>query len=94
MRVIQSRLFKRRVKKFSKSQKLELDAVIRLLLKNPKAGQQKKGDLKEVFIYKFRIKNRTFLLAYRFSENLLELIMIGEHENYYRDLKSYIKSND
>ncbi|WP_353805755.1 type II toxin-antitoxin system RelE/ParE family toxin [Desulfobacter sp.] len=33
-----------------------------------------------------------YLLAYRFVGDDLELIMIGPHENYYRDLKSYIKS--
>nr|WP_287127002.1 hypothetical protein [Desulfobacter sp.] len=32
------------------------------------------------------------MLAYRFVGDDLELIMIGPHENYYRDLKSYIKS--
>jgi len=92
MRVVQSRLFKNRIKKFSKSQKSELDNVIRLLLKHPYSGNQKKGDLKGVFVYKFKIKNSLFLIAYRFSESLLELIMIGEHENYYRTLKSYIKN--
>ncbi len=92
MRVVQSRLFKNRIKKFSKSQKSELDNVIRLLLKHPDSGNQKKGDLKGVFVYKFKIKNSLFLIAYRFSGSLLELIVIGEHENYYRTLKSYIKN--
>ena len=32
-----------------------------------------------------------YLLSYRIREETLELIMIGPHENYYRDLKSYIK---
>ncbi len=33
-----------------------------------------------------------YRLSYRIQEDTLELIMIGSHENYYRDLKSYIKS--
>jgi hypothetical protein len=32
-----------------------------------------------------------YLLAYRFIAKGLELIMIGPHENYYRDLKGYLK---
>lgn len=30
--------------------------------------------------------------AYRIVADGLELIMIGVHENYYRDLKSYLKN--
>jgi len=32
-----------------------------------------------------------YLLSYRFVEADLELIMIGPHKNYYRDVKSYLK---
>jgi hypothetical protein len=28
----------------------------------------------------------------KFKEESLELIMIGPHENYYRDLEAYLKS--
>ncbi|MEA3436408.1 MAG: type II toxin-antitoxin system RelE/ParE family toxin [Thermodesulfobacteriota bacterium] len=38
------------------------------------------------------MKHIQYLLSYRFAEENLELIMIGPHENYYRDLKSYLKS--
>ncbi len=60
-------------------------------MKTPSIGDEKKGDLKGIFIYKFKLGSTTYLLAYRFSEDLLELIMFGPHENYYRDLKSYLK---
>ena len=43
-------------------------------------------------IHKFKIKTTQYLLAYRFADENLELIMIGPHQNYYRDLKKYIKS--
>lgn len=34
-----------------------------------------------------------YLLAYRcIKDDSLELIMIGPHENYYRDLKTYLKN--
>ena len=92
MKIIQSPLFARKVKKFNKNQKLELDKVIKKLVKDPTIGEEKKGDLKNIFIYKFKIKTTQYLLAYRFTEEILELITIGPHENYYRDLKMYLKS--
>ena len=91
MKVVQSRSFEKKVKKFTKVQKAGLDKRVRDILINPHVGEQKKGDLKGIFVYKFKLGNSLFLLAYRCSENLLELIMIGPHQNYYRDLKSYKK---
>jgi len=91
VKVLQSRLFEQRVRKFSKEQKLILDEQIKLLIENPEIGTEKKGDLKEVFVHKFKIKTIQYLLAYRFNEEKIELIMIGPHQNYYRDLKKYLK---
>jgi len=91
VKVLQSRLFEQRVRKFSKEQKLILDEQIKLLIENPEFGTEKKGDLKEVFVHKFKIKTIQYLLAYRFNEEKIELIMIGPHQNYYRDLKKYLK---
>lgn len=62
-----------------------------MLIENPEFGTEKKGDLKEVFVHKFKIKTIQYLLAYRFNEEKIELIMIGPHQNYYRDLKKYLK---
>ncbi|OPX31044.1 MAG: addiction module toxin RelE, partial [Gemmatimonadaceae bacterium 4484_173] len=45
-----------------------------------------------VFIHKFKLHAIQFLLAYRFCDlQTLELIMLGPHENYYRDLDNYLK---
>lgn len=55
-------------------------------------GSEKKGDLRGVYVHKFKIQTVQYLLAYRFIGNVLELIIIGPHENYYRDLKNYLKS--
>ena len=92
MRIKQSRSFEQRVKKFSKAQKLILDAQVKLVIDNPAIGTEKKGDLKEVFVHKFKIKTIQYLLAYRFTKDILELIIIGPHQNYYRDLKKYLKN--
>lgn len=90
MKIIQSCIFERKVKKLNLSQKVQLDDAVRDILNNPEAGEGKKGDLKGVFVYKFHIDKTLYLLAYRFNEEILELIMLGPHENYYRSLKNYL----
>jgi mRNA interferase RelE/StbE len=92
MRVIQSPSFARKVKKFHKDEKKSLDYHIKKIFENPKIGEGKKGDLEGVLVYKFKLKTQQYLLAYRIKKNTLELIMIGPHENYYRDLKQYLKN--
>ena len=92
MKVIQSPSFARRVKKFHKDRKKSLDYHIKKILENLKIGEEKKGDLQGVFVYKFKLKTQQYLLAYRIKKNTLELIMIGTLENYYRDLKQYLQN--
>lgn len=91
MRVIQSGSFSRSLKKLDKQQKKALDAEIRKIMQNPAIGAQKKGDLRGVFVHKFKIRTTLYLLSYRPASNNLEMIMVGPHGNYYRDLKSYLK---
>ena len=91
MKIYQSRSFENKVKRFSKQEKATLDEEIKKIAKNRLIGEEKKGDLRGVYIYKFKIKTIQYLLSYRIMKDGLELIMIGPHENYYRDLKSYLK---
>lgn len=92
MNIFQSRSFEQKVKKFSKAQKSQLDKQVKLILEDPAIGIEKKGDLRSVYVHKFKLKTIQYLLAYRIVGENLELIMIGPHQNYYRDLKKYIKS--
>ena len=92
MKILQSRSFERKAKKFSKQDKKRLDDQIRKMIDDPSIGSEKKGDLRGVYVHKFRLQKVRYLLAYRFTGENLELIMIGPHENYYRDLKTYLKS--
>ena len=55
-------------------------------------GKEKKGDLRGVFVHKFKLKTTQYLLAYRKVGGDLELVMVGPHENYYRDLKQYLEN--
>ena len=92
MKIYQSRLFERKAKKLNRDQKIVLDQEIRKISQDPSIGSEKKGDLKGVFVYKFKIKAEQYLIAYRLTDDGLELVTIGSHENYYRDLKSYLKN--
>jgi len=92
MKIYQSRSFEKRVQKFNKAEKLKLDNEINQIIQNPSIGTERKGDLRGIFVYKFNLLNQLYLLAYRFSSDSLELIMIGPHQNYYRDLKTHLKN--
>ena len=92
MRIFQSGFFERKVKKISAQEKGILDKKTRKIADNLSIGDEKKGDLRGIFIHKFKMKTAEYLLAYRVTGKDLELIMLGPHENYYRDLKNYLKS--
>ncbi len=91
MTIYQSRSFEQKIKKMLKQEKEILDQEVRKIAQNPSIGEEKKGDLTGVFIHKFKIKTTQYLLAYRKIGRDLELVMIGPHENYYRELKQYLK---
>ncbi|MGB5422528.1 MAG: type II toxin-antitoxin system RelE/ParE family toxin [Desulfobacterales bacterium] len=92
MKILQSRSFERKVKKFTKREKNKLDEQIRKIMDNPFIGSEKKGDLRGVYVHKFKLQAVQYLMAYRFVGEDFELVMIGPHENYYRDLKGYLKT--
>lgn len=92
MKILQSRSFQKKVKKLNSKEKKILDGEVKKIAKDPALGVEKKGDLRGVFVHKFKIHATLYLLAYRLQNENLELVMLGPHENYYRDLKSYVKS--
>jgi len=91
MKIFQSKAFEKKVKKISKNDKEELDNAIYAVIKSPEIGTEKKGDLVKIFVYKYKVKNQQYLLAYRFTGVDLELVKIDVHQNFYRDLKKQIK---
>lgn len=93
MKIYQSRSFEQRVKKLSKHEKDLLDQEVKRIAADPRIGEEKKSDLKGIFVHKFKLKTTQYLLAYRRVVDDLELVMIGPHENYYRDLKLYLNSH-
>lgn len=88
MRILVTPTFERTVKKLHKPQKAALDEAVRTIAGQPEVGEAKVGGLAGVQVYKFRMGSLLCLLAYRvLDENTLKLLMVGPHENFYRDLK-------
>ena len=88
MRILVTPTFERTVKKLHNQQKTALDDAVRTVASQPEVGESKVGDLAGVQVYKFRMGKLLCLLAYRvLDENTLKLLMVGPHENFYRDLK-------
>lgn len=57
-----------------KQEKEILDQEIRRIAENPSIGEEKKGDLTGVFVYKFKLSTTQYLLAYRKVGQDLELV--------------------
>ena len=92
MKILQSRSFRNKVKKLAKKEKQVLDKEVKKIFKDPSVGVEKKGDLRGVFVHKFKIKAVLYLLSYRMKNENLELVMLGPHGNYYKELKNYLKN--
>ncbi len=90
--ILQTSTFKKAVKKLHKNQKQDLDEAVKELVKNPLAGEQKKGDLAFLRVYKFEMVKQLTLLGYSYEDGsvVLELMALGSHENFYRDLKKQL----
>lgn len=69
-----------------------INAEVQKIAENPYAGERKSGDIKEVFVWKFRIFTLQYLMAYKIVEHEKTIIIlaIGPHENFYRDLKKFL----
>lgn len=89
MEVLQTNRFAKAYKKLHKNQLAEVNAALRLIIENPAIGEQKKGDLSDVFVYKFKMNKQLTLIAYTFETEklILTLLALGSHENFYRDIK-------
>jgi mRNA-degrading endonuclease RelE of RelBE toxin-antitoxin system len=89
MQILQFSAFKRAYKKLPPQERRLVDDAIKSILADPELGEAKIGDLAGVRVHKFRLHNQTVLLAYQTntSKNLLLLLALGPHENFYRDLK-------
>ena len=85
--VTQSTVFARAYKKLHAQQKQDVDTAVEVIVSDPLAGEAKRGDLAGVYVYKFKSQNQLVLLAYEFDPKTRHLLLLGSHENFYRELK-------
>ena len=87
LQVIQSAAFHRAYKRLHTNQKADIDDAVAAIVAHPEIGEPKKGDLAGVFVYKFKCVGQPTLLAYEYDPTTRLLLLLGSHENFYRDLK-------
>ena len=93
--VYQSNRFEKAMKKLSDAETKIVEDEIDRILDNPLIGEQKKGDLSHLRVYKFRLNDLTVLLGYSWQAGKLELYLlhIGSHENFYEAQKKQRKTD-
>jgi len=87
MNIVQTLYFKRNYKKLHSKEKELVNNAIRKVISDPSRGELKKGDLAGVRVFKFKVLDQQFLMAYEHNKDTLFLLALGVHENFYRDLK-------
>jgi mRNA-degrading endonuclease RelE of RelBE toxin-antitoxin system len=85
--ILQMPAFKRVYKKLAASHQRVVDDAVRTIAANPEIGEAKRGDLAGVYVHKFPLNRQQMLLAYEWNSNTRVLLLLGSHENFYRDLK-------
>ena len=82
--------FRKSFKKLYKNQQEEVKKEIKKIVNDPEIGEEKKGDLNRIFVYKFKIDQQLTLLAYQFDPETRILLMLGSHQNFYKNLKRVV----
>jgi len=87
--VIQMRRFTRQYKKLNDKTAKDVDDAVVKISEAPRIGERKKGDLSELWVYKFKSNIQLYLLGYSIDDGLrlVYLDSIGPHENFYRNIK-------
>lgn len=96
--------FSKFVKKAHKPLQLAIEDASEEICQDPEIGELKVGDLAGIRVYKFKFNRQEYLIAYRppspeamRQEGDVELLIVdfyqvGSHENFYDELKRYLKS--
>lgn len=90
--ILVTQTFNRTVKKLHARDKKAVDKAVSEIAEDPKVGEEKKGDLAGVFVYKFKVNKQEVLLAYTLRPDKSKpkevvLLSLGSHENFYSELK-------
>lgn len=92
MKILQTQQFKKAYKRLHPNQKPIIDNEIKKVIATPTIGAQKKQDLSNIFVHKFKVLDNLYLLAYTFDPKTLTLVLLGVHENFYRDMKNFFNN--
>ena len=92
LKISASPTFMRTAKKLHAKDKKVLDQAVNDVAGQPTLGEEKRGDLSGVFVYKFKLNKQETLLAYELMPNKqtpaeIVLLSLGPHENFYVELK-------
>ena len=91
MNILQMPRFKKYAKKLPRHlQQIILDAVEEIL-DDTEIGELKKGDLNGFRVHKFKMGHQLILMAYKIESDSLIFYQAGPHENFYKNLKKYLK---
>ena len=83
--------FRKFVKKQNRPFQVAIEDEVEKISKEPEIGEFKKGDLSGFRVHKFKFKGQQYLIAYQIQDTNSIFYMIDTHENFYRDLKHYIR---
>ncbi len=91
MKIFYKPPFRKFVKKQTRPFQLVIEDEVEKIVTNPDIGNSKKGDLIGFRVQKFSFKSQKFLIAYRLQGTEIMFFKIGPHENFYRELKKYLR---
>ena len=71
---------------------LAVDEAVKGALADPLSGEPNVGALKGVRVVTFKVGPQQLLLAYQFDarRNVVEVLDVGPHESFYRELQKYL----
>ena len=83
--------FKKYVKKLPRHFPLVILDAVECVMANPDSGELKKGNLAGFRIHKFNMFRQLTLMAYKVENDSIVVYQVGPHENFYKNLKKYLK---
>lgn len=86
--------FRKFVKKQDRAFQLIIEDEVEKISRDFTIGEEKSGDLSGFRVHKFKFRNEQYLIAYKSQVNDIIFYMIGTHENFYRDIKRYLREED
>ena len=89
---LQAPRFAKSKRRLPPSAQLAVDEAVRGLLADPLSGKPKVGAFKGVRVINFKVGPQQLPLAYQFDtkRNVIEVLDVGPHENFYRELQKYL----